>query len=512
MVNPDIVRPFQQRPLFRVCTVFRGSKDIGLGAFSIGRVDDPLLGPQLSPPGAAPFKVHPVSRGEVCPIYPLQGGPGGLGGQAVVIVVSLVGHIIGRSRTGKPVRVGENRPFCILCPGKDCFILLGWLPHIHGIGIILQDFRIVQPHDSGNGSFPGQGLVQMEVPGLIAVQKMYLVVHIHPPLHPEYPGHGHISHRIRSPIGEKQGNFPFHITIGVVPGELGKHLLVVYVIFNAAAIVPGIVYIVAQCLGSKQQENHTVVPIHPPAGECIGEHMGVPHRQGIFPTQGNEGLHQLIEAFEVRLGKHILLPSFGNKPQLQGDSHLRHIRLLRRRLLPQPIPGDPLHLPAVGFQEVTFLQGVGVVVRVQGDVGVEHPVQRHPVRTGAVAQDAFVLPAAFHQVIPFLYVHSIQVVVVAGVIHPVNGLPRFRGVPGDSLVNPAVFRQEIPLRRVGGIVVLAVAGVINPVDLLSPGGCRRISGSQYRNRHAQYQGQHQHQGKQPALSFCHNQHPFGKLD
>ena len=349
----------------------------------------------------------------------------------------------------------------------------------------------------------------MEVPVPITVQKVNPVVHIHPPLHPEHPGHGHIPHHpIHTPIGEVQGNFPVHITIGVVPGELGEHQVVIHIVFNAAAIVPGVVYIVSQCLGSQQQKHHAVVPIHAPLGEGVGEHMGVPPGQGIRPAQGNEGPHQLVKAPEVRLGKHILLPGFGNKPQLQGGSHLRHIRLLGRRLFSQTIPGDPLHLPAVGLQEGAFLQGVGVMVWVQGHIGVEHPVQGYTVGTGAVAQDALIVPAALHQVIPFLYIHGIQVVVVAGVIHPVNRLPRLRGVPGNPLVNPAVFRQEVPLGSVGGIVVLAVAGVIHPVDLLSPGDCRRISHSQRRNRYPQCQNQGQYQREEPPSSFHHDEHPF----
>ena len=104
MVEPDLLPVFSlppERPESRISSVLWRGTDPGLCPLPVGGVGDPFLRLHGGvPPDAAPLKEHRVAVRQRSLVDPGQGRPGGLGAEAVVSVVALVGHVVGCTGVG----------------------------------------------------------------------------------------------------------------------------------------------------------------------------------------------------------------------------------------------------------------------------------------------------------------------------------------------------------------------------------------------------------------------------
>ena len=218
MIDPDIIRAIQQRPLACIRSIFRRSKNIRLSPLTISRVNNSFLRPKLSSPCTAALKVHAVAAGKAGGIYLLQGCPSRLRRKTIVLIAAVVGHIIGRSFTNQFIGVHKDCLFRQFCFCKNCFI---FLRDFSGFRYIERS-RVVQTHDRCNGVLAGESIIQVKIQFVVTIQKMNTLTKIHTALHPVYSRKDYVANGVflSAHFRKVHRNFTNCITVRVVPGKL----------------------------------------------------------------------------------------------------------------------------------------------------------------------------------------------------------------------------------------------------------------------------------------------------
>ena len=155
--------------------------------------------------------------GKVSCVYFVQSCPGSFGGKTITIIITIIGYIIGNPLTGQLVCISKNILLHSICCCKNGFIFFIWFSHPKSQRVIFQHLRIVQAYHSRNSIFTGQQFIKTEVQFFITIQKMYTLVYIHSSLHPVDSGTRYITDWVFSAFLKIHSDFPFSITIGIVP-------------------------------------------------------------------------------------------------------------------------------------------------------------------------------------------------------------------------------------------------------------------------------------------------------